>query len=697
MTTLNAKVILNVKTAAEWANSTEVLLEGELGIESDTRLIKIGNGVDTYPNLPYTAASDINDIEGVTVTSPTDGNVLTYSNGEWINITPSSLPADTDLSHYDNTTSEFITSSDIPALPADTDLSHYDNTNSDFATVSQIPTNVSELNNDIDYITSADLPTVGDGTITIQANSINIGDFTTNQNTNKTINITIPTNVSELNNDAGYVTSATLPTVYDGSLIIRQDGNTIATFTANSATNVVADITGGGASFIANAPLNYSGGVLSISAASSSQNGYLSAADWTSFDSKLSSTIFSSNNTWTGTNNVSSLFPRTDNSYSLGSNDHAFSEIYANFLYSNANDHFVIGNTSDDNRVLINYSLSGGDWGIFPDTEQGTTSYLGNSVYSWDTAYITNIHFSANNVIADDPNSTGLYIGWKNSSSEGRFIRFAENEMVPVSPYITLGAGSFYWRETYSLVVNFSSNVNITSVASGNGMQLNWYDAANSKSRGLQLVGASFRPSNTTEVSLGDQYGLWKDLYLTAGSSGGIYFGADTSHSYIRDVTSNTLVLNATGTVQIHHSGTQRYQFSNTNFVPVGGSSNSIDLGANGTGFRWNTVYYTTLNPTSDIRLKDNIEPLDSGLKIINDLDIKSFTYKNSPDHIEYGIIAQDVVEKYPELISVPKEDDGTYGTYLHNFIFVSLRAIQELSSKVDELNAKIKVLEGRV
>ena len=177
MTTLNAKVILNVKTAAEWANSMEILLEGELGIESDTRLIKIGNGVDTYPNLPYTAASDINDIEGVTVTNPTDGNVLTYSNCEWVNITPSSLPADTDLSHYDNTTSGFITASDILSLPADTDLSHYDNTTSDFATVSQIPTNVSELNNDAGYITSSSIPNVGDGTITIQKNSVNVDSF----------------------------------------------------------------------------------------------------------------------------------------------------------------------------------------------------------------------------------------------------------------------------------------------------------------------------------------------------------------------------------------------------------------------------------------------------------------------------------------------------------------------------------------
>ena len=724
MTTLNAKVILNVKTAAEWANSMEILLEGELGIESDTRLIKIGNGVDTYPNLPYTAASDINDIEGVTVTNPTEGNVLTYSNGEWVNITPSSLPADTDLSHYDNTTSEFITSSDIPALPADTDLSHYDNTNSDFATVSQIPTNVSELNNDIDYITSADLPTVGDGTITIQANSINIGDFTTNQNTNKTINITIPTNVSELNNDAGYVTSATVPTVNDGALIIRQDGNTIATFTANSATNVVANITSPSLSSY----LPLSGGTMTGSIRISGSGFTLgdSTQEWSTVYTGQVNT--NSNTLYVGGNSSSIFYfipTSTATTNYLGSSNSSWSSGYIDSVYATnikLTGALTVGIPSDVSaykRITIkgydgNTEGTLTDWawlgwvntGVFgfrPITSD--TGTIGTRSEYWNKGYFTELHTSSIYSSYDAVNSVSkidLYYNTNATESSpvqwGVMGQVSSNEIgiFPLVDNIYLGNSSNYWTGIYSTNIHLSSNVNLSPVASGNAMRLTWYDADNSKSRGLDLVGASFRPRNDTEISLGDQYGRWKDLHLFEGSSGGIYFGADTSHTYIRDVTSNTLVLNATANIQLLNNGTLRYNFANTSFTPRG-TSNNIDLGGSGTGFRWNTVYYTTLNPTSDIRLKDNIVPLESGLMIVNDLDIKSFTYKNSPDHIEYGIIAQDVVEKYPELISVPKEDDGTYGTYLHNFIFVSLRAIQELSSKVDELNAKIKLLEGRV
>ena len=40
-------------TASEWADSSLVLLDGELGVESDTGRIKVGNGHDLYSNLLY--------------------------------------------------------------------------------------------------------------------------------------------------------------------------------------------------------------------------------------------------------------------------------------------------------------------------------------------------------------------------------------------------------------------------------------------------------------------------------------------------------------------------------------------------------------------------------------------------------------------------------------------------------------------
>ena len=53
----------------------------------------------------------------------------------------------------------------------------------------------------------------------------------------------VPTKTSDLTNDSGFITASSLPTVNDATLTITQNGTTVATFSANSATNTSAAIT----------------------------------------------------------------------------------------------------------------------------------------------------------------------------------------------------------------------------------------------------------------------------------------------------------------------------------------------------------------------------------------------------------------------------------------------------------------------
>ena len=126
------------------------------------------------------------------------------------------------------------------------------------------------------------IPNVNNGTLTIQKNGTTITTFGANQSTNTTTNITVPTKVSELTNDKGYLTEhqdisglqpkitssnklsaslisglstvatsgnyndlngiPTMPTVGSGTLIIQKNGNLVATFGANQKTNTTANI-----------------------------------------------------------------------------------------------------------------------------------------------------------------------------------------------------------------------------------------------------------------------------------------------------------------------------------------------------------------------------------------------------------------------------------------------------------------------
>lgn len=54
------------------------------------------------------------------------------------------------------------------------------------------------------------IPTVNDATLTIQKNGTSVGTFSANASSNKTVNITVPTNNNELTNGAGYITNSSL-------------------------------------------------------------------------------------------------------------------------------------------------------------------------------------------------------------------------------------------------------------------------------------------------------------------------------------------------------------------------------------------------------------------------------------------------------------------------------------------------------
>ena len=59
------------------------------------------------------------------------------------------------------------------------------------------------------------IPTVNNATLTIQKNGAAVGTFTANASANKTINITVPTQTSQLTNNSGFITEDDLPEGYN--------------------------------------------------------------------------------------------------------------------------------------------------------------------------------------------------------------------------------------------------------------------------------------------------------------------------------------------------------------------------------------------------------------------------------------------------------------------------------------------------
>lgn len=55
-----------IDTAANWASNNPILLEGEIGIESDTRKFKFGNGTSAWNSLSYASSVSTSTLSYVT-------------------------------------------------------------------------------------------------------------------------------------------------------------------------------------------------------------------------------------------------------------------------------------------------------------------------------------------------------------------------------------------------------------------------------------------------------------------------------------------------------------------------------------------------------------------------------------------------------------------------------------------------------
>ncbi len=93
----------------------------------------------------------------------------------------------------------------------------------------------------------------------------------------------------------------------------------------------------------------------------------------------------------------------------------------------------------------------------------------------------------------------------------------------------------------------------------------------------------------------------------------------------------------------------------------------------------------TDFNSSSDIRLKENVKPIDNSLSKLSDLTGVSFVWKKTGSP-SIGVIAQDVEKVFPELVGGFESKTVNY----NGLIGVLIEAVKELSNEVNELKKKI-------
>ena len=115
----------------------------------------------------------------------------------------------------------------------------------------------------------------------------------------------------------------------------------------------------------------------------------------------------------------------------------------------------------------------------------------------------------------------------------------------------------------------------------------------------------------------------------------------------------------------------------------------------------YNSQNTTTWDTTSDERIKKNIVDNNTGLDILNQIQVRNFEYRTEDEIVDFdnpkaavinkkglqlGVIAQEIEKVLPEVVKT--QSTGVKTVDPNNLTWYLINAIKELSAKVTALEA---------
>ena len=291
------------------------------------------------------------------------------------------------------------------------------------------------------------------------------------------------------------------------------------------------------------------------------------------------------------------------------------------------------------------------------------------------------------------------------------------------SPSVTFGDDFTFEDGTFTTMKHSNDRFSITSsvktLVSGGGLLIQ-----NRPQLGIDFEGVSL--FNGVKIFDGMDASLTSDGYLLIGDKFDLNIAIDNNEILARNNGAvSDLNLNAEGgRVRIGQhtpNGTDSQlnirhgEGMSTNGLFIGRSTEVIEPSENwhmyvfsqgNLGFIENGNHKRTLEEdgdfvnASDRRLKKNVQYLNSELESLLQLRPATYQYKKQKDNeMQFGFIAQEVQEIYPDLVSVVNEEseDKMLGINYEEFIPLLVMGIQEQQAIIEEKEVEIEALKARL
>ena len=241
------------------------------------------------------------------------------------------------------------------------------------------------------------------------------------------------------------------------------------------------------------------------------------------------------------------------------------------------------------------------------------------------------------------------------------------------------GSGQDITQGDNNTAVGFQSLYNLRN---GN------YNVAIGKDAGKLLVGGEY--NTLIGNGAGDNMGTGADFNVIIGAGADVDNGGDAQQRIAigRAVTvtaDNTTVIGKSTQTDTYFGGMDTGEWNSNIYANALylENSESITNATDGT-----VVVSGNLTVSSDMRLKDNIQPLGDTMVNILKLDGKSYTREGRE---EIGLIAQDVQNVYPEL--VVEDGNGMLAVNYQALSAILINGIKDQEARIQKLELLVKLL----
>ena len=336
------------------------------------------------------------------------------------------------------------------------------------------------------------------------------------------------------------------------------------------------------------------------------------------------------------------------------------------------------------------------------------------------------IKFAINNVIKAKLDSNGDFVpGANNASNLGTSSNRWSDVYIADDIYLNDGGLIRFGTSGSDMLMQHTGGHNF--IEGGSGFSGNLYIRAKLNENGITLVsdGAAelyydnskkfFTSSSGAQVTgslqLTEHLNLNNGKELKLGDSSQMTIWHSGSDFNMYNNSGQLIISNASGTgvgegeivFKTGSNNTRWRMLSGGDFIPA--SNNAFAIGSSSN--RVSIIYSNAALNTSDKTLKNTITTSDLGLDFINKLKPVSYKWNQyegeiSDTRTHYGLIAQDVEEVITssgktlnDFGGVDKPDEGCMGLAYSQFISPLIKAVQELSAKVETLETKVAVLEA--